>query len=675
MNQKIMRFFKKNKMDLMVIFMFLAVLVFQYVRTWGFFLDDSFITLRYAQNILLGNGWVFSPGEFYNSATSVLAVIQFVILGFLFGVNNLEVIGFTIYYFWLFGIALMIWFYLKRYINKFAAVSVGLSLIMGTHFYFSFGIEATLNVFLFVAALVAYDQKMIKTLMTIFALLILTRFENGIFVAIFFLYLFGAKKYSFKKLFKYGLYIIGPLIIWFIYSYKTFGELMPSTLDAKVWQGGSNYYWGSGYIYLKGLWGYVHLLANSWRVALGVGFPDWVLGPRAFINILKVNTLFADAIIVNWILIFGGLYYALKKRLDGLLLLTIFVGIHTLLYGLVFNVPLYPWYASLAILIWFIFTYLGISAFLNKIFERKFSNFLIPIICLIFLAPVFFVFQKPVEATIIDVRTEPYRDIAEWINSNIPEDAVIFHEEIGEIGFLTQRRTVDTIALTSPQYLDYLKKKNFRWWMDYITNDSYFVSYKNIYPMDETFLNAMLVYEKESALDLKLFKLDTEKFVLPQENQQSIFALDYETSGPASRQGTFSRVLLNPENKMCNAIFLHAQRVDEGGGYVFGKEEAQTKLTILEFPNNYSKLSFYALIAQEALESESDGAFIDVFIYYKNDLDPIKKSFEFRPDGMNYKLITTELKDYELIEKIEIVPFDVNNAYDWLYICDPVFED
>lgn len=48
-------------------------------------IDDSYITFRYARNILAGNGFVYNPGEHVLGTTTPLYTILLVLLGALTG--------------------------------------------------------------------------------------------------------------------------------------------------------------------------------------------------------------------------------------------------------------------------------------------------------------------------------------------------------------------------------------------------------------------------------------------------------------------------------------------------------------------------------------------------------------------------------------------------------------
>ena len=53
----------------------LAVFLWTALRSWGYLIDDTFITLRFARNLIEGSGLVFNPGERVEGYTSLALVL------------------------------------------------------------------------------------------------------------------------------------------------------------------------------------------------------------------------------------------------------------------------------------------------------------------------------------------------------------------------------------------------------------------------------------------------------------------------------------------------------------------------------------------------------------------------------------------------------------------------
>ena len=101
-----------NKAKILLIITVLIVLSATFISKLSaviFIQDDAFISLRYANNFLLGKGLVFNPGEYVEGYTNFLWVVLLVLSGLLGGdivyLSQIYSIGFgilllfTIYFF------------------------------------------------------------------------------------------------------------------------------------------------------------------------------------------------------------------------------------------------------------------------------------------------------------------------------------------------------------------------------------------------------------------------------------------------------------------------------------------------------------------------------------------------------------------------------------------------
>jgi hypothetical protein len=641
-------------------------LVVQYYRTFGYFVDDGFIMMRYAQNILNGNGWVFNEGELYNAATSILQVILYVIQGFVLGVENLELIAYTNFYIWMLVLGLAIYGFFYKY-NKYVAALISLSVILAPHFYRTFGIETVMSMGLLFCALIAYQKGKLNYLYGFLSLLILTRLEFGLFTAFTFLFLFFKEKVDLKNLIRGGIFLSIPFVVWFVFSYFYFGHLFPDTLAAKMWQGDSGD-WGDWPVFLKDMFRYITLLSLPWVSTLKVQLANWHTSPKEYWDLLNQNAFFMIALMANFVFFVRGSFSSLfKKELKGMHLFVAWTFFHAFLYGLIFNVPGYPWYHSMMTILVIAATYVGIKEWGWK---RSSLNVLI---LMVFFVPYVAVAKMDTNATIKDVRTEPYRNLANWINENTASDAVIIHEEVGEIAFLTDRQTIDTVALTNPQYLPLLERRQRGiFWIQLLEEgkDFYFVSYHDHYPSPYVIdvFESMMVYDAEDAISIRLFKLDTSKFLLAEEAEESLFNYDYELIGPSDR-ATHGALTLYPDAQVCPAVFLHAQM----------SHEEEAILSIKDFPNEgqLDEFSFIGSYPMEAITNGSDGNDVEVMVVYEDGTEK-NQTLEFRfveeMENTNYQEFLVDLDESKKVIEIQVQSKDaVTNAFDWFHMCNPVF--
>jgi arabinofuranosyltransferase len=64
-----------GRSDRLLLAIALGTFLFTALRSWGYLLDDSFIALRYARNLVEGQGLVFNPGERVEGYTSLALVL------------------------------------------------------------------------------------------------------------------------------------------------------------------------------------------------------------------------------------------------------------------------------------------------------------------------------------------------------------------------------------------------------------------------------------------------------------------------------------------------------------------------------------------------------------------------------------------------------------------------
>jgi len=628
-------------------------------------MDDGFIMLNYAKNILNGNGWVFNKGEYYNSCTSVLQVLIYVIQGLFLGVANLEIIAYVNFYIWFFVLAVFIYKFFLSY-NKYVAAVISIVVVMIPHFYATFGLETAMNMALLFIALFAYQKQRFRLMYPILSLLILTRLENGLFVSIIFLFLFFKNKESLRNLIKNGILLSLPFISWLIFSYLYFGKIFPESLGAKMWQGSSGG-WGIGHIYLKSMASYTVFFVLPWYRLFKVSITSWAMSVFDFFELLRMNICYSIALIVTGFFLIKGFVLSVRvKTVEGMHVLLIWALLHAVLYGLVLNVPGYHWYYSLNIIV-------TISVFFIGIFALKYKRFCImPILLILFIIPYIFVFTISSHVTIEDARTIPYRNLSEWINKNTSKNAIIVHEEVGEIAYLTNRRTIDVVGLTSPQYLPLIKKgeRGIFWILDLSKYDEvYYVSYHDIYPsfFVKDLFDPMLVYDSKDPILIRLYKIDKSKFVFPYKDQISAFKMNYKLNGPVDRVG-LRFVDLRPQGNICSSFSLHAQKSNE--------DPVSLSISSFDKDENFKSFSFYSVFPLEAIQKGTNGAMIDVTAFY-DDGTSQKETFLHKIDSANVlqnnKIFKFNIDSTKLLKKFELRPYDEQNAFDWLHICNPVF--
>lgn len=212
----------------------IAVLVY-YAVVFNFTQDDAYITFRYAENYLNGDGLVFNVGERVEGYTNFLWLL-FMIIGRLLGAEYVlfsKILGVA------FGAgALVLIFYIARSIFKRNYFLAGLTAFgSGTIASFAYwsvaGLETSAFSFFVLLAVYLYMRK--SYLVAVSAILAsLLRPEGALLFALIILYeIIASRRISGKALILIGLYAV-PLIPYLFFKLSYFGGILPNPFYAKT---------------------------------------------------------------------------------------------------------------------------------------------------------------------------------------------------------------------------------------------------------------------------------------------------------------------------------------------------------------------------------------------------------------------------------------------------------
>ena len=336
-----------------------ALVVFAWHASSSAFLqDDSYITYRYARNVIRGNGPVFNPGERTEGYTNFLWMMMLAVLGIV-GLPFSTIIPLSQVIGVLCGAVTMFLFFLiiRRHTRgppELASFAVLLLAANGSFAYWCVsGMETALFTTLLVAAFWFYtrddSRRSLVTASALLGISALTRPEGAMFMAIFALDYFiramvRREFFTARHLRRFGLFILPflllvvPLYTWRLSYY---GYLFPNTFYAKT--GASTAYFKAGIEYLVnfhkayGLWGIalvgaVILLAVRKRIRasrplslalLALVFHAlyviWVGG-----DVLRIHRFFVPVLVFFYLLVSEGIWHLpLPRAVNFLVLLAL----------------------------------------------------------------------------------------------------------------------------------------------------------------------------------------------------------------------------------------------------------------------------------------------------------------------------------------------------------------
>jgi hypothetical protein len=202
-------------------------------------IDDSFITFRYARNILAGNGFLFNPGEHVLGTTTPLYTLIMAVLGFVFGGQHADFAGIA----WIFNAILdaaacIVILQLGKKLNHPLAGCAAALFWAIAPFSVSFsigGMETSLFVLLLVGMVYVYLCEIYPLAALLAGLSILTRPDAVLLVAPLILdRMFVAfRKKQPLKISEWLALLVIPAI-WFSYAWITFGSPIPHSVAAKM---------------------------------------------------------------------------------------------------------------------------------------------------------------------------------------------------------------------------------------------------------------------------------------------------------------------------------------------------------------------------------------------------------------------------------------------------------
>lgn len=400
--------------------------------------DDALIYYRYIQNCLDGHGLVYNIGERFNGLTSPFYTYLSLLVAFVFG-GNIHYTQIAMGALFLFLTCITATWVLKEIIPKTFILFLPLLLTSSAFFYKTFGLETTLFLFLVLTSLYLYQRQSYGILGVVGALLLLTRGES-IFLVIILLFFYW-KQHQHLPPIKVFILPALILILHLSLTYAYYGELLPNTLAAKIYQGAS------------GLWGrfaFAHHLPS---------FSKWFWNDHIFLP------MFITIIAII------GIRAAWKHHILRLML--IFLGSYCSFY-VIFNIPDYFWYYGYVFLMLYILFVFGMHTLytsLSYIRLKAIHHYRYVVILSLFL----FVFgdQLYVSAKLLQglQGQTHYKTIGTWIREHTESDAKIACIEIGHIGWYSKRYIIDILGLVNPYNAKYLGQKKFDKWLSHYSPD------------------------------------------------------------------------------------------------------------------------------------------------------------------------------------------------------------
>lgn len=380
--------------------------------------DDTFIYLQYAKNIASGNGFSFNSGEQSYGVTSPLWVLLMTIPYFT-GING----------FWFAKIldllaallAMVVFFRLTKFFfpenTLLRHTATGIFIINAWFVRWAFtGMETSLAVLLVLYIFYLYYSQKYSLMFFICGLMYLTRPESIVLIIILFALVMyhqiKIKKFSILKLLKYTGLVLITVLPFLIFAKLNFGTFLPNTALGKS-------------TLTLNITVIINQLKEITKTLAGSSIPEMMLSLWFLIIAIRKKDFYAKhpsdntIPLVLWILGLSILYVVTDADIISRYLLII---------------------SPFIILI-------GLKAIELIKYKQIVVTIAVYLICVFYSQFIFYKFVKPSTNDFTIGVNECLIPIGKWLHDNTPGDSKILVNDVGVIGYFSERYIIDAAAL------------------------------------------------------------------------------------------------------------------------------------------------------------------------------------------------------------------------------------
>ena len=420
----------------------LLVLVFYVTASshFGYSPDDTYIYLQFAKNFIHGQGISFNAGESTYGFTSPLWMFIIVF----FSKSGLDLFVTAKVLDLCLASGALIVFYLLAYEvirDIFVALLATIAFSLNVWFirWAGTGMETSLSVLLVLLTLLFCLRNEYLLSIIFSAMLTLVRPESCLLAGFIFYDIYinsNNKRRAVNFVVSMGSIFVAFLLPWLVYAYRTLGTIVPNTVRAK-----------SGMIFdlqdtVIELWNIVTILAASDGIAIVVLVVSTVIlfnffrknddvGKNAEEKFFVVRQSVAG---IGWIVVLPLLYSFMHVHVVSRYLLLIIPLISIFAFAFVFRILLQSKYNRLA--------YAGVVLLAGlSIFQNQTVYHMV-------VKPGIEAFEEGVQSCLIPIGV--------WLKDHTEADDVVMAQDIGVIGYYSERKICDVGGLASPQMISFI---------------------------------------------------------------------------------------------------------------------------------------------------------------------------------------------------------------------------
>jgi hypothetical protein len=418
------------------------------------FVDDAFITYRYAARLAVGDGLTYNNGEKILGSSTPGYALLLALAASVIGTEHIPNISLTFSFIASLILMLSVGAIAFRISNKLTVAALAPLLVMTSHYtswVMTTGMEAPVFLALLAGGLWALVWQRWTIGILLFSFLPLIRLE-GVFplgllgISLLVNSFYQRERFTYKWLIRNAVILLLPGLMYLIAASLYYGTPIPQSIAAKS----------------AGL----YPISSTETTALIGNRLSQFVSPliQLIVDITTPRRTAFSAIVSLAIILTGGLWMARRSKIlwivpiTLLILLAFYARSATLLFG---------WYFAhfdvLAVLCFAAGLYALFAFILKRIWKAAPQGLALLIsICLVLYIQQELILENANLPTMqtrqppLDEREYDYYQLAQWIAPQLPENTTVLMPEVGVLGYyLPHVRVIDAAGLVSPQAVDY----------------------------------------------------------------------------------------------------------------------------------------------------------------------------------------------------------------------------
>ena len=439
----------------------------------GFFINDAYIFLRYAENMARGNGLIYNIGERVLGYSSPLYVI--LLAGFRYISMNLPAAMVT----FIFNLCLFI---ASSTLITTLILNRGIfGLIFFTFycFYFSYvdasvnGMETILMLIVVILVLNALKKDNIELALIFATISFIIRPEGTLCIVsiIIISLLFKKRLPSFKSI----MFCTLILLLWLIPTYLYFRSFLPQSLLAK-----SNLFTGQG-------WSGIHSGIFEKAIMLMFGFSD-----NTYFSFVSYAKILLWTISCGFVVLFFIGFFKSLKQSAVIIAAGIFFILLWFFYSVGSPVRMFSWYTIIPSILFMMVVFNGAEYLLSKKIPALLGRFCIAAVFVFCIISIVYGLPGRTRSLMYEVNKD--RRLISYLDKTAPGIKSIMISDIGYIGYWKPWRIIDGSGLVSPNVLNHRKGEVVTYLSDIFTNEKPDIIYFKVEIMDSNIIDENMRY-------------------------------------------------------------------------------------------------------------------------------------------------------------------------------------